>query len=830
MIQQRFTRIFLLILITIAGPSVSRGQWRNIGPGGGSDLQSIAIHPTNPNIVYLGGDIEGLFKTTDGGATWRSVNANLAAESWTPDVYWTNQVLFDRSDAGGQTLFLCTAVALFKSTNGGDSWELLLPEQVFSADDFLNVTSIAQDPQNPQILYAGTAEKGVYRSTNGGQSWTKLAVPLASGTTVYGIVIAPGAVVILGTTDGIWVSTDGGASWQERNNGLPHRKVWNLQGIETNGKFRLYCTLVTHGVPGNAASFQGGLYASTDLGQSWQERNGDLPRMQSDGLFYFYWRFAVNPLNPQTLYIGTGLGYPDEGLAAYEDWGIYRSHDGGQHWVKIDTSVVEGWMDQTFFDERHALVLAMAPSDTSVLYWGRDWIYRTDDAGATWRQVYTRNTPTGWQGNGFELMMAEALAFSPSRPGTLFVGYDDMGPFRSTDGGETFTPLDPQMDPYDGYDAVKDILIDPDNGDIYISRYDGFGSAFNSNYGLGRIYVSHDNGDSWTDLSAGFPDGRPDLAVDFASGSGGQRTLYAASYGHGVYRRSGNSWTAVNNGLGAEAAKAWEILIHPNNPNELYLGLNGFGNGGGLYKSTDGGASWSRLSAFPDLDVLCIAFDAATGALYAAGTENYDWSAAGGLYRSRDGGATWKMLTDLPRVVDVAIDPTNSEVLYIAQQSWYDLWQPEFAPGIYRSTDGGATWKNISGDLGHTFVLFVEIEPRAPYSLFVGTGGGGLWRLSGTTAVESEPGAVPQSFELRQNYPNPFNPATTIELWLPRKADVNLRLYDRRGRLVRTLLQAPLAAGLHRVKLEAADLPAGLYFVQMKAGGFSAARKILLVK
>ena len=823
-------RRYFFLCTMVLFPAAGQGQWQSIGPGAGSDLLSIAIHPENPDVVYVGGDIQGVFKTTDGGNTWRMVNRNLATGPWTPDVYWINQIVFDQSDTSYNSLFLCTAVGLFTSRDGGESWSLLLPVQVSSEEDFLNVTAMAQVPGQPHTLYAGTEGLGVYKSSDGGANWTKLPVSLPAEAVVYGIVVAPDGTVVLGTTKGVRVSTDGGATWQPRNNGLPHQEVWNLKGLQVGETFRLYGTLITRGTQGNAGTFQGGLYVSDDLGQSWQERNGNLPRMQSDGRFYFYQQFAVNPLNPQTIYIGTTLGYPNQALAAYEDWGIYRSYDGGQTWQRIDTRVEEGWMDQTFFNERHALILAMAPSDTSILYWGRDWVYRTDDAGATWTQVYTRKTPTGWQGRGMELMMVESLAFFPSRPGTLFVGYDDMGPFRSIDGGSTFMPMDPYQDPYEGYDAVKEILIDPDNGDMYISRYDGFGAARNYGFDTGKIFMSRDLGKTWVDLSAGLPDGRPHLAVDFSSGSPGKRTLYAASYNNGVYKFTGNTWTPINQGLGSKAAKAWTLLIHPSNPAVLYLGLNGLGTGGGLYQSADGGASWSRLSTFPDLDVLCLVVDPATGALYAAGTENYDWSHTGGLYRSTDGGATWERLTDLPRVVDVAVHPSNSDILYIGQQPWYSVWQPDVAPGIYRSTDGGKTWENITGDLGHTFVLFVTIDPRPPHAVYVGTGGGGLWRLTEPTAVEARNTTAPLDFALYQNYPNPFNPMTTLELSLPRRATVNLVLYDRTGRMVRTLLHDTLPAGVHRVILDASDLAAGVYFIRMKTAAFSVTRKIVLVK
>ncbi|HED38329.1 MAG TPA: hypothetical protein ENI76_08820, partial [Ignavibacteria bacterium] len=118
MLKHKFFNYYILIIFVIIfalSPNITIAQWQNIGPGGGSDLQSIVVHPTNPDIVFTGGDIEGLFKTTNGGQSWTNINNNLATGPWTPDVYWTNQILFDKSDVTNNTLFLATAIALFKT-------------------------------------------------------------------------------------------------------------------------------------------------------------------------------------------------------------------------------------------------------------------------------------------------------------------------------------------------------------------------------------------------------------------------------------------------------------------------------------------------------------------------------------------------------------------------------------------------------------------------------------------------------------------------------------------------------------------------------------------
>lgn len=822
---------------------VNAQQWKNIGPGGGSDLQSIVVHPENPDIVYVGGDIEGMFKTTDGGNSWKSVNANLAAEPWDPDIYWTNKIKFDLSDDSYNSLFYCTGVALFHTTNGGEHWKKIFPTEIADEEDLVSVYSVGQNPNNPDELIIGTWAKGVYKSEDKGETWTELQIPLSVESTVYAVEYSTNGNVYLASDEGFYFSSDGGSTWTERNNGLPHKKIWNMKLIENNSNPIIYVVLITTGDEGNASSFKGGIYKSEDDGNSWNNISGNLPVMQSDGMLYYYWKFTVNHEKPNSIYIGTSVGSPEESASAYEEWGVYKTENGGSSWRKTDYDVSEGWMDQTFFDERHALVLSIAPSDTNTIYWGRDWMYKSTDAGNSWKQIYTVKKGDAWTGTGFELMMTEDIAFSPSDPDKIFVGYDDMGPFRSTDGGMSFKPLDPKMDPYDGYDAAKDIFVDPENGDIYLSRYDGVGSALESGFSFGRIYKSVDNGETFEDISNGFPDGRPDLAVDFSSGTPGGRTLYSASFGNGIYKstNSGNNWFSINNGLNEDVAGAWAVKINPNNNAELFLGINNFGEGSGLYKSTDAGETWFRLSSFPAYDVLSIEIDN-RNIIYCGATENYDWSVAGGLYKSTDGGDSWEEIFDYPRIADIAINQENPDLLFVVSQPWYDIWLPDVLPGIFRSSDAGENWTIITSDLAHSYVLFAKFNPHNVSQLFVGTGGGGLWVNDNVTSIENEIAGPPESFKLYQNYPNPFNPVTTIKFSIPSNGtsgiyNALLKVHDILGQELRTVIDKELSPGTYRANFDGGDFASGVYVYTLQISDkaknevlYMSSMKMLLLK
>ncbi len=832
-------KLITITLFLLNIPVVIFSQWRNIGPGGGSDLQSILIQPNNSDVVFIGGDIEGILKTTNGGKSWEMVNNNLALENWTPDVYWTNQFVYDFSDSSFNTIFLCSGMGLFKTTDGAKSWKELFPVTINSEDDFTGVYSVAQSPDNFNSLFIGTDKKGLFHSTDGGKSWNKIPLPISDSTAILKVIVTENSELALATTKGFLFSKDAGKSWEIRNNGLPNAYIWNLKYVKHSGGNLLFCTLATFGKNGNPNSFNGGIYRSTDMGLTWQNINGNLPVMQSDGLFYYYWKFAVNPFNPNTIYIGTSVGYPDESLAAYEDWGIYKTTNGGNYWVKTDDNLKQGWMDSIFFDERHALVLAIAESDTNIIYWGRDWMNKSTDGGNSWFQIYSEHINNAWKTNGIELMIAETIAFDSNNPQTFYVGYDDMGPFVTTDGGNSFNHLDKKMDPYDGYDAAKDILIDPQNHDIYISRYDGFGSADASGYSLGKIYLSTDGGKNFQEISNGFPDGRPALAIDFTDGNGGNRTLYACSYGNGVYKStdSGKNWTAINNGLGSQAQFAWTLTINPENPDELFLGLNSMGAGGGIFKTTNGGTLWEKLNNFPLYDVLTIKIDTVKNIIYAGATENYDWSMTGGLFKSTNEGSSWIKISDFPRVADIDINPENPDNLFIAVQPWYSVWQPSIKPGVYESTDGGTSWLNISSALEHTFVTFVKINPANHSQLFAGTAGGGLWFNDALTNVKIHSNKTNDYFILT-NYPNPFNPSTTIEYSIPEFNGgsesalqiVILKIYDVLGREIKTLVNKPQKPGRYSVEFNANNFSGGVYFCKLQFNNRTLVNKMLLLK
>lgn len=188
------------------GNTWSRTGWVSENP----QALVLAVDPKNPNTVYAGSN-QGVYKSGDGGATWRYLAGNSPVYALGLD------------PSNPQIVFRAVASGLYRTTDGGLSWSQV-------STQLTSVRTIVVDPNSSAIVYAGTNGSGVYKSSDGGSSWKPMNVCIPQGrcapldlnnTWVRSIVFdrSSSAIVYLGTGSGLYKSVDGGAQWTQANNG-----------------------------------------------------------------------------------------------------------------------------------------------------------------------------------------------------------------------------------------------------------------------------------------------------------------------------------------------------------------------------------------------------------------------------------------------------------------------------------------------------------------------------------------------------------------------------------------------------------------------------------
>jgi len=243
--------------------------------------------------------------------------------------------------------------------------------------------------------------------------------------------------------------------------------------------------------------------------------------------------------------------------------------------------------------------------------------------------------------------------------------------------------------------------------------------------------------------------------------------------------------------------------------------------GGGIYRSADGGVSWTPSSSGLT-DPTVWALTVHKGILF-AGTRRT------GIYRSTDDGDSWEQVGDgvaNPYITDFATDGAN--IFAAGRDSSYTR-------RIFLSSDDGDTWTDISVGLGaHINVVRLLLTKDSIFA-----GGNGLWRrpLSEVVAaVDDKSTGLPVIVSLEQNFPNPFNPATEIQYTLPDLSSaknhsvVTLKVFNLLGEEIATLVNEPQEPGRHSVRWYAGSHPSGDYFYRLQVGGYSSTMKSVLIK
>lgn len=626
-------------------PSLAGVRWELLGPSNiGGRLIDLVIDPNTPDVVYVAAGTGGVWKSTDGGTTlvgaWADdLPQSMGALAIAPD--GTLYAGTGEPDHGGGGSYYGTG--LFRSTDGGDSWQSLGLEQTGA------IGRIRIDPSNPQRIFAAAqgrlfdtgGDRGLYLSEDGGDSWRQVLDGLNDSTGAIDVAINPGNPDIVlaalwdklrfpdgreygGPGSGAYLSTDGGESWTRIGDPLPSSDSEPGRiGVAWADSDPDRGYIITNDRIGNLTGF----FVTDDAGTSWTRPLTGEPALDAaDGGFaWWFGRLWVDPDDADHL---LSAGVP-----------MMESHDGGASWTR----------GQGIHVDQHAV--AWDPHHEDRVYVGNDGgLYWSDQNGNVVGPFSNAQVQPYLQ---FYAMDAAAQDLTRVSGGT-----QDNGSLRSW-GGEFFNR-------YRGGDGMMNRINPVDLNNVY---------ACSQNGGCAR---SDDGGDTMTFIRPRFAGQRFNWVSPLEIAAGSPDTVY---FGSNVLNRSddrGVTWRQVSPDLTGgptprnqtSFATITAIGIAPSDEDVVYVGTDD----GHLWVTTDGGGEWTELTD-PDLP------------------------------------DRW--------VTRATVDPDDPQTAWVTYSGFRT--ESETQPHVLMTTDGGANWEDISGNLPQAPVNDVIRHPRLPRWLYVGT-------------------------------------------------------------------------------------------------------------
>lgn len=308
------------------------------------------------------------------------------------------------------------------------------------------------------------------------------------------------------------------------------------------------------------------------------------------------------------------------------------------------------------------VVIQLHPTNPDIIYIAtNDYIYKTRDGGKTWTNL----------SKGMSYSRVIAMAVDPAYPATIYAGTKGDAVYKSYDGGQRWTSMRAGLDDATISSVVNQFVFDPaDDTHLFLATTMG-------------VFESKDAGEHWAKRMEGMKEVL--MVVTLGMDPVRPSVLYAGTSG-GVYKSldQGAHWVQVNNGLvpadmvkTSRALGVTSVQVDPFAPETVYAATLA-----GLYKTTDGAASWARIGeSLPDQMIVAMVVDhARAGVIYLAGRD--------GIHRSEDGGKTWATLND-------GLATTNVRALTQSATDPRLFYAGTNGSGLYRSVDGGAHWEAL---------------------------------------------------------------------------------------------------------------------------------------
>jgi len=697
---------------TSLGPApIVNGQRPGSGPVSGR-LTGIAAHPTDPNTIYIAAAGGGVWKTTNGGSTWTSLTDSQATQSMgaiaiapsNPSVIYAGT---GEANNSGDSNF---GRGILVSTDAGANWTLMTGPSGFFNTRRLTTSQIVVDPTDSATAYAAMADigvnglfgsnTGIWKTTNTGSTWTNMtaAVGLNSSDpwssvdidpsnhlTVYAALSAYYAIA----TAGIYKSTNGGATWALLTNAPNGSTVGRTTiAVARSNPQVVYASIMSLSPFGSLGRF----VRSDNGGSTFADLTAGTPNYMG-GQGWYDTTLAVDPANAAIVYAGGAAGtnsiirstnsgvswtgissgsdgsgpHVDHHAAAFDASGRYLDGDDGGIFL-LDTTSPAHW---TQLNGNLSTIqfqgIAVHPTDVNIAFGGSQDNGTEKYAGTTsWTLV------EGGDG-GF-------VKFSKTNPNRVYhqapvASFGGSGFFRRSDNGGSswvskVTGITDNTSSLQNF--YSPFVVDPGNGDRVL-------------YGARHVWETTNGGDTWTALGAAFANNVTTIGLAPSDSN----TVYAASSASSLSytNNHGATWTTRTLPV---IGTVRDIQVSSSNPLVAYIVFGSFTTGGNVYKTTDGGASFSNVSVPPGPD---------------------------GILSGLPSLPAWSL----------QIDPNTPGRLFLGADD-----------GVYVTTNDGGTWTRFGGGLPTAQVFQIELSASL-HILAAGTHGRGMWEISLSTPFTDDP-------------------------------------------------------------------------------------------
>ena len=686
-------------------------KWRNVGPFRGGRTRAVSGVPSQPNIFYIGAVNGGVWKTTDYGRTWQPIfdqqpTGSIGTIAVAPS---DPNIIYVGSGEGLHRPDLSVGDGIYKSTDAGATWTHL------GLRDGQQIPKIAVDPRDPNRLFVAVAghpygpnpERGIYRSTDGGQSFQKVLfkddnvggndveIDPSDPNTVYATLWEAREGPwengeFNGTDGGIFKSTDGGQTWKQLAGGLPSGIIQAYVAISRSNPKRLLAPVAIKGTVE--------LYRSDDAGETWTTvttdtrpktriGGGDLPIP------------AIDPKNPDVFY-----------MTSIVSW---KSSDGGKTWTGLRGAPGGDDYQNIWINPDNPQTIAIVSDQGAII---------TVNGGQTWSSWYNQPTAQLYHVNAdnafpYRLCSGQQESGSvciSSRGNDGEIDFRDWHPVGAEEYGYVVPdPTDPEivvggkLSSYNRRTAQgQNILPVPLGGPdfrvvrtepVVFSPFDPHVMYFTAN----TLWVTRDGGQSWKQAS-------PDLT----------RKTWDVPATVGIY----SSDPAAKS---KQRGVIYALALSPVDVNRMWAGTDD----GLIWLTTDGGAHWNnitprQLSAWQKVSVLEASHTDPQTAYAAVNTLRLD-DLRPHIYRTRDSGKTWTEITagipDNENVNSVREDPKRKGLLFAGTER-----------AAYVSFDDGDHWQSLRLNMPATSVRDLLVKDD---DLAVATHGRGFWILDDITPL-----------------------------------------------------------------------------------------------